>query len=410
MSRSRHNVAKLIARRFLRSPRSHSIINVMSWVSVVAVGVPVAAMVILMSVFNGFDAIVRSMHSDFEPELTITPARGRVLQATDSLRMAVEQIEGVEAVSYVLDGEALLSYGERKCTAIVRGVDAGFSSTVAIEDMISRGDYVLHDVWGDRCVVGQGVAYELGLRSASTDSVWMYVPSRGKYSKLMPLSGVSHSAAMPSGVFTLDADTDSKYIITPIEVARTLFDYPDGASALKIRLRNEGASKRVKERIGEWLPDDMKVQTRAELNASMYKVLDYEKLAVLLIGMMILIVASFSVVGTLTMLIIDKKESLGTLRALGADTRLLRGVFVRQGMAICLMGAVSGFTLGVVLSLVQQHFGLIRIPAKTFLIDTYPVRVVFGDLAAIVVIFTVVSYITTLLTVAGRIKNESINR
>lgn len=131
-------------------------------------------------------------------------------------------------------------------------------------------------------------------------------------------------------------------------------------------------------------------------------------MAVLLIGMMILIVASFSVVGTLTMLIIDKKESLATLRALGADTALLRSVFVRQGMAICLLGAVGGFVLGVALSLIQQYAGVIRIPAETFLIDTYPVRVVFADLAIIVVIFTVVSYITTRLTVAGRIKNESI--
>lgn len=408
MTRSRHTVAKLIARRFLRSPRSHSIINVMSWISVVAVGVPVAAMVILMSVFNGFDGIVRTMYSDFEPELTIAPARGKVLTASEALRDSVLGIDEVLSASYVLDGEALLTYGERKCTATVRGVDSLFTQTVAIEDMMSRGEFVLRDVWGDRCVAGLGVAYELGLRQLTTDSVAMYVPSRGRYSKLMPLSGINHQAVMPAGVFSLDADTDGKYVITSLEVARALLDYPDGASALKVRLRNPDSSERAKQKIAEILPDDCVVQTRAELNASMYKVLDYEKMAVLLIGMMILIVASFSVVGTLTMLIIDKKESLATLRALGADTALLRSVFVRQGMAICLLGAVGGFVLGVALSLIQQYAGVIRIPAETFLIDTYPVRVVFADLAIIVVIFTVVSYITTRLTVAGRIKNESI--
>ena len=142
MTQSRHTVAKLIARRFLRSPRSHSIINVMSWISVVAVGVPVAAMVILMSVFNGFDGIVRTMYSDFEPELTITPARGKVLTASEALREKVLSIDEVLSASYVLDGEALLTYGERKCTATVRGVDSLFTQTVAIEDMMSRGTLV----------------------------------------------------------------------------------------------------------------------------------------------------------------------------------------------------------------------------------------------------------------------------
>jgi lipoprotein-releasing system permease protein len=287
-------------------------------------------------------------------------------------------------------------------------VDRNFASTVAIEQMMTGGDFVLNDAWGDHCVVGQGLAYELGLRSMWGDSLWMYAPSRGRYSKLMPMSGVNAQATTSSGIFALDAETDGSYVITSIEVAQRLLDYPEGASALKVRLTDAAQTEQVKEQIARLLPEGVEVRSRQELNESMYKVLDFEKLAVLLIGMMILIVASFSVVGTLIMLIIDKKESLATLRALGADTALLRSIFVRQGMAICLLGAVGGFVLGVALSLIQQYAGVIRIPAETFLIDTYPVRVVFADLAIIVVIFTVVSYITTRLTVAGRIKNESI--
>lgn len=393
--------AQFVARRFLLSPKSHSIINVMSWVSVVAVGVPVAAMVILMSVFNGFDAIVRNMHSDFEPEITLLPERGAVITCDESLRQNVTALDEVTSAAWVLDGEALLAYRGRQTTATVRGVDEQFAGLVPIED----GDYALSDERGDCAVVGRGLAYELGLRSVRMDSVRMYVPSRGRYSKLMPTAGVNTASARPVGIFALDADTDGKYLLVSLSQAQQLFDYPDGASALKVRLAAGADSRSVRDQIAEFVPEGVAVRTREQLSSAMYKVLDYEKLAIVLIGIMILIVASFSVVGTLTMLIIDKKESIATLRALGADTQLVRRIFVRQGMAICMMGAAGGFVLGLAVSLVQQHFGVIRIPADTFLVEVYPVRVVLADLMIIVVAFTAVSLLATKLTIAGRIKN-----
>ena len=397
--------AQFVARRFLLSPKSHSIINVMSWVSVVAVGVPVAAMVILMSVFNGFDAIVRNMHSDFEPEITLLPERGAVITCDENLRQNVTALDEVTSAAWVLDGEALLTYHGRQTTATVRGVDEEFARVVPIEDMMTAGDYALSDVWGDCTVVGRGLGYELGVRGSHTDSVRMYVPGRGRYSKLMPTAGVNTAGARPVGVFALDADTDGKYMLVSLSQAQQLFDYSDGASALKVRLAAGADSRSVSDQIAEFVPEGVAVRTREQLSSAMYKVLDYEKLAIVLIGIMILIVASFSVVGTLTMLIIDKKESIATLRALGADTQLVRRIFVRQGMAICMMGAAGGFVLGLAVSLVQQHFGVIRIPADTFLVEVYPVRVVLADLMIIVVAFTAVSLLATKLTIAGRIKN-----
>ena len=399
------NTAQFIAQRFLRSPKSHSIINVMSWVSVVAVGVPVAAMVILMSVFNGFDAIVRGMHSDFEPEITLQPVRGAVMTADEQLKQRVEECDGVRSASWVLDGEALVSFRGRQTTATVRGVDEGFARVVAIDDMMTSGDYALEDAWGDCAVLGRGLAYQLGVRGALADSVRMFVPSRGRYSKLMPTSGVNSAGARLAGIFALDADTDGEYAIVGLQQAQQLMDYPEGASALMVRVTSQADVEGVRAAIAAVVPEGVAVRTRTELNSAMYKVLDYEKLAVLLIGVMILVVASFSVVGTLTMLIIDKKESIATLRALGADTRLVRRIFVRQGMSICMLGALGGFALGLVVSLVQQHFGVIRIPAETFLVEAYPVRVVPADLMIVVAAFTVVGYVATCLTVAGRIKN-----
>ena len=294
--------AQFVARRFLLSPKSHSIINVMSWVSVVAVGVPVAAMVILMSVFNGFDAIVRNMHSDFEPEITLLPERGAVMACDDSLCQKVVTLDDVAAASWVLDGEALLAYHGRQTTATVRGVDSEFTNLVPIEDMMTAGDYALCDAWGDCAVVGRGLGYELGIRGGRTDSVRMYVPSRGRYSKLMPTAGVNTAGARPVGIFALDADTDGTYILVSLSQAQQLFDYPASASALKVRLAAGADCQKVCDQISKFAPQGVVVRTREQLSSAMYKVLDYEKLAIVLIGVMILIVASFSVVGTLTML------------------------------------------------------------------------------------------------------------
>lgn len=399
------DTARFIARRFLHSPKSHSIINVMSWVSVVAVGVPVAAMVILMSVFNGFDAIVRGMHSDFEPEITLLPRRGAVMECDQTLRQRVADQTDVTAAAWVLDGQALLEYRGRQTTATVRGVDSDFARVVPIEDMMDGGRYLPAAEGEGSAVVGRGVAYQLGVRSGLSDSLRMYVPSRGRYSKLMPTSGVNLSKARPTGVFALDADTDGEYVLVALRQAQQLFEYLSGASALKVRVRRGGDVQRVREQIAHMVPESVVVRTREELSSAMYKVLDYEKLAVLLIGVMILMVASFSVVGTLTMLMIDKRESIATLRALGADTRMIRRVFTLQGMSICMMGAVGGFVLGLAVSLAQQHFGIIRIPADTFLVDVYPVRVVPADLMIVVAAFTVVSYVATRVTVVGRVKN-----
>jgi lipoprotein-releasing system permease protein len=215
------------------------------------------------------------------------------------------------------------------------------------------------------------------------------------------------AAAKPTAIFALDADTDGKYVLCPMEMARELMDAPEGASALKIRLNKEADIEELQTKIEQLLPEGVRVQSRAELAGSMYRVLDVEKMAVLLIGIMILVVASFSVVGTLTMIIIDKRDSIATLRALGADTAMIRSIFTRQGVSICMLGAVCGFVLGVALSLVQQHFGVIEIPAESFLIKAYPVKVVVSDLVVVVAAFSGVSLAMAYLTVRGRIKNEN---
>lgn len=408
MSRNDSRPAGFLARRFLFSAKSHSIINIMSWVSMVAVGVPVAAMIILMSVFNGFDALVRSMYGDFEPELTVSPVRGKVFDTASVDTAAIVALDGVAAVCYTLDGDALLTYRDRQTTARLRGVSQAYPEVVPIHAMTVRGEYELRRGDMPEIVVGQGVAYRLGVRTGFSFPVSAYVPSRGAYSKLLPQSGVDVAEFVPSGIFSLDAETDGLYSLIPLDEAQRLMDYPSSASGLMIRTTAKADIGAVMSQVASLLPDNLTVQTRQQRNGAMYKVLVYEKWAIFFIAVLILVIAAFSVVGSLVMLIIDKHDNIATLSAVGADLPLIRSVFVRQGMMICLAGSVGGLVLGLLLSGIQQIFGVIRIPADTFLIDAYPVLIKPLDVVAVTLSFVVVSFLIVEFTVRAKLTYKSI--
>ncbi len=397
------SLSDFIARRFLFSPKSHSVINIISRVSMVAVGIPVAAMVILMSVFSGFDDLIRKMYRDFDPDLLVAPAEGKVFDPRTLDTAAIEALEGVSAISFVLEDSALLEYHGTQATATVRGVDSLFRDVVPIDRMMYLGR---PDVGG--AILGQGITYELGgVRLGSTDMLRFYVPRRGAYSALLPMTGFSSGEQPIEGIFSLDADTDGEYVIVPIGFARELFDYDGMASGLMVRFAPGagGASeKRLKSEVTAIAGDNFKTLDRYEQKESMYRIMVLEKWGVFFIGLLVLVIASFSIVGSLIMLVIDKRDGIRTLAALGANTRLIRGVFVRQGMMIGTIGAAGGLVLGVAVCAVQQIFGVIPMPGATFLIDSYPVLMRPLDIAAICAAFLTVNYLITIFTVRSSIR------
>ncbi len=397
------SLSAFFARRFLFSPKSHSVINIISRVSMVAVGVPVAAMVILLSVFNGFDDLIRRMYHDFDPDLLVQPAEGKVFDPASLDSGAISSLDGVAGVSYVLEESALLEYRGRQTTATVRGVDKAFRGVVPIEGMLYQGK-----ADGEGAVVGQGIAYELGIRMGLSEQLEFYVPRRGSYSALLPVNSFSTGEVPIEGVFMLDADTDGEYVIVPLDFARELFDYDGLASGLMVRFTDEGEAKRLKKEVSEIAGDDFTVLTRYEQKASMYRIMTYEKWGVFFIGLMVLVIASFSIVGSLIMLIIDKRGNIRTLGALGATPRLVRSIFTRQGMMIGMIGAVGGLVLGVVICAVQQVFGVIPMPAATFLVDSYPVMMKPLDIAVVCAAFVAVNYIITKFTVLKAIGKRDV--
>lgn len=398
----------LFARRYLFSRKSHSVINTISRVSAFAVGVPVAAMVILLSVFNGFEELVKGMFRDFDPDIAISAAEGKVFDTGSFDLNALMRVEGVEEVSFVLEDQALLEYRGRQQVATVRGVDSLYGRVVPIEKMVVEGAYDLE--FGDmaQALVGQGVAYGLGVRTVLYDPIKMYAPRRGSFSTLLPIDAYRTKDAFPAGVFALDAETDGRYVIVPLDFAQALFDYEGRVSAAMVRTASGADADKVAAAVRYGLGDEYKVLTRYQQKASFYQIMTYEKWGIFFIILMVLVIASFSIIGSLVMLIIDKRKDTRTIMNMGGSVNFVRGIFVREGMMISLLGAIGGLVVGLLVCWVQITFGLVTIPADTFLVDAYPVEVQPLDIVTIIVCFTAVSYIITKFTVGRMIPRSAI--
>lgn len=398
-----NRLSSLFAKRYLFSPKSHSVINVISRVSAFAIGIPVAAMVILLSVFNGFDGLIRQMYTEFDPDIAITPVEGKVFEAGELERAELMAVEGVAEVSFVLEDQVLLRYRDRQMQATVRGVDVDYPLVVPIEGMVSGGKY--EPVRGEleQALVGEGLAYSLGLNVNLLDPVKVYVPRRGTFNPIVPIDSYRTGTLYPSGLFRLDAETDGQYLIAPLGFTQELLDYPERFTSVFIRIAPGTTQKKVQTALRVALGDRYKVLTRYEQKASLYSIMAYEKWGIFLIVLMVMVIASFTIVGSLVMLIIDKRADLRTIVSMGGTVGFLRGIFVREGMLIAGIGAGGGMLLGLMVCWAQQLFGIIRIPAQTFIVDTYPVVVEVGDVVLIAAAFIAVSYIIIKFTVARMI-------
>ena len=361
---------QLFARRYLFSSQSRSVVNLIAGLSVAAVAMPVAAMIILLSVFNGFESLVKSMYSAFDADLTVTPRQGQTFAQGEIDSAALRRIPGVGALSFTLEQSALLEHGGRQATATVRGVDDAYAEVFALGDAVSAGEWRVRLGDLERLVIGQSMAWMLGIRSLADADVTLYAVRRGLFSSLLPLENYTRRTEPVGGVYTLDLDTERTYVLSSLRLAQELFGYPGRASSLVVRLDPGADAAGVRRAVAEAVGDDFRVRTRDELRASFYRIMAYEKWA------------------------------------LGADTGLIRAVFRSEGFLICGLGAAVGVVLGVGASLVQQHFGLIEIPAETFLTKSYPVEFRFADLLAVLAAFAAVAVLLSGVTVRSMLKNN----
>ena len=401
---------QLFARRYLFSAESRSVVNRIAGLSLVAVAMPVAAMIILLSVFNGFEQLVRSNWSLFDAELTLTPREGSTFATAQLDTAALRQLPGVAACSFVLEQSVLLQHDGRQAVTTLRGVDDAYGEVLDWQQTVTAGDGAVRLGDYERMVMGYTMARQLGIRSLADAEVDVYAVRRGTLPSLLPSANYSRRAVGVGSLFALDLDTEQQQVLVSLRFARDLFQSPGRASALLLQLAPGTDPERAGKAVAAVAGDGFDVRTRAELRASFYRIMRYEKWGIFFISLLVLLVASFSVVGALAMLIVEKRRDIATLRALGADTRLVRSLFRAEGLLICALGAAAGIVLGVTATLVQQHFGLLQIPAETFVTTSYPVRFRFCDLAAVAASFALVALLLSHLTVRSMIKPQNPSR
>ncbi|MEZ3442879.1 FtsX-like permease family protein [uncultured Alistipes sp.] len=397
----------LFSRRYLFSKKSHSVINIISGVSVFAVAMPVAAMIILLSVFNGFEELVKQMASTFDADLTVTPREGERFPAERIDTAALACIDGLGGWSYTVEQNVLLEYRGHQAAATLRGADDRYPEVMPILGAISAGDYQVRLGDYDRAVLGQALAYSLGVRSLVGEPLKIYALRRNGFSTLIPLEGYSRREVDMAGVFQLDSEAEQQYLITSLRLARELFDFGEDATALLLRVDDPDRIETVKREVEQAVGREFEVRTRYELRRTFYDIMIYEKWGIFFISLLVLVIASFSMVGALSMLIIEKRKDVRTLRALGADTRLIRRIFIGEGVLIGSIGAAIGTVTGVTVTLVQQLFGIVEIPVESLVTRSYPVLFQVNDLLAVLGAFALVVAAVTGLTVYNMIPKNN---
>lgn len=398
---------QLFARRYLFSAASRSVVNLIAGLSVVAVAMPVAAMIILLSVFNGFERLVHESCSAFDAELTVTPREGSTFAIAETDTAALARIPEVAGLSFILEQSALLQHDGRQAIVTVRGVDDAYDEVLGWSSAVTNGEAAVRIGDLERMVIGQTMAGMLGIRSLADADVGLYAVRRGSFSSLLPVQNFTRRTLPVGGVFTVDLDSERSYVLASLPFAQELFSHPGRVSALAVRLAPGADADRTRAAVARAVGERFQVRTRFQMRASFYRIMTYEKWGVFFIALLVLVVASFSVVGALAMLIVDKRSDIRTLAALGADRAAIRRIFRAEGFFICGAGALCGLSVGVGLTLLQQHFGFIEIPADSFLTKSYPVEFRFADLLAVAASFSAVAFLLCNITVRSMIVKTS---
>jgi lipoprotein-releasing system permease protein len=377
------NLAWLFAQRYFVARKSTNAINIIAAVSVIGMMVGTMALLLVLSVFNGFEDLVTSLYNSFNPDLKVEARIGKTFEVDSSTIYKLEHLPGIKAVSEVLEENALLRYNDKDMVGRLKGVDDKFIDVSGIDSTIVGGKYMLTDADSlNYAVVGLGIQAMLGVNIDNQFSrLEIYMPRRqGKVSTTSPENAFKQQVIYPIGVYAIQQDFDAKYTIVPLQFMRNLLDYDTPqVSALEIALLPNANMVTVQTAVEQLLGKDFKVADRYQQDEFLYKVMRTEKWAVYLILTFILIIAAFNIVGSLSMLVIEKKHDLGILRAMGANSQFIRRVFMLEGILLGGVGGFMGMLLAFVICLAQQHFKLLRLAGDTFLIDAYPVSMRWFD-------------------------------
>ena len=363
-----------IAKRYLFAKKSRNAINIISAVSVAGVAVGTMALIIILSVFNGLETMVNAIFNTFDPDIKITAAEGKTFIADTSRLKLLANVDGLSCYSLTIEENALLKYGDRQFIATIKGVDDNYAMVTNIDSSMWEGDFILRNDKGrSYAIPGIGVAQYLGIRINFITPLNIIVIRNTGSTNINSENALKEKFIFPSGIFEVEKEYDSKYVYIPIEFARELTEIEDGVSSVEIKFTDQADPRIAQKNIVKIFGKGFVVQNRYEQQEIFYKVMRSERLAIFFILTLILVIASFNIIGSLTMLIIEKERDIKILKSLGADNDLIRKIFIFEGWLISIIGAVAGIILGFAICWLQQTFGLVKLQSESLIMDSYPV-------------------------------------
>jgi lipoprotein-releasing system permease protein len=351
------------------------------------------ALIIILSVFNGLEKMVNGIFNTFDPDIKITAAEGKTFTPDSLTLKSLSEIPGIASWSLTLEENALLKYGDRQYIATIKGVDDKYEDVTQIDSSMFEGKFALKSSSGRPLAVpGLGVARYLGIRINFVEQLNIIVPRKSAGLNLNPENALKNTYIIPSGIYEVEKEYDSKYVYIPLDLAQYLLEDENAVSSIEIKFSSSAEPGMVQKQVEKIFGNDFKVQNRYQQQEIFYKVMKSERLAIFIILTLILIIASFNIIGSLTMLIIEKERDVNILRSLGANNDLIRKIFIFEGWMISIFGAVFGVILGFVICWIQQRYGVVKLNSESLLMDAYPVVMKIRDFVVVPATVLIIGY------------------
>ncbi|MEN9521906.1 MAG: hypothetical protein RL065_283 [Bacteroidota bacterium] len=391
-----------IALRYFFSKKSTAAIQVLNWITVGAIAVGTAALIIVLSVFNGFEGLVISLYHSFNSDLEITPIKGKTFVVTESQLKKIQDISGLKSFSKCIEENALLRFRDQQFIATLQGVDANFEDVCDVSKCIYQGQFSLtsdtniNNEIQHNVVLGAGVAQSLGLNADfTTEPIQLFIPNRKSENITAdPMNAFRSERVYGTGTFAIQQDFDVKYVFVDFQLLKNLLQYDKQISLIRIALKNSNDELSVKKQLKTILGDNVIIKNRYEQNEFIYRIMKIEKWVVYSILSFILIIASFNMIGSLSMIAIDKQRDQSILRTFGADGKLIRNIFLIEGLIAAGFGALIGLVLGVAVCLAQIQFKIIKLGGNSFVVDAYPVKIEWMDIVLVIITIVFIGGIT----------------
>jgi lipoprotein-releasing system permease protein len=412
------NFPVFIARRYLFAKKTHNVINVISYISVAGVAIGTLALVVILSVANGYDSLTKKLYSVFCPDIHISAIEGKTFISDSSMLKKIENVKGVLGYSQIIEENVLISYkldnnyvnkSTMQSIATMKGVDENYENISGItkkqidnnseHSFIVMGEFKLWYSDIPQTVIGIGIAQTLGINLSFLAPLEIWIPKRGtKVSMSNPADAMAVDHIYPSGFFSIEQTFDNNYFFVPLDFAQSLLNYTNEVSAIEVKIDSTMNINNIQKQIQEIVGERFSVKNRYQQNETLYRMLSSEKYAIYVILVFIITLFSFNIIGLISMLIVDKKKDIETFKILGCENKTVKQIFYYQGCMIAIGGAITGLILGIMLCLTQQYFKIIKLP-NMFIIDAYPVEIHIGDIFLILAFVFAVGAVTARLPV-----------